>query len=137
MAIETDLYSLLSTNADVLSALGGNNCVWLGAIPKGQPDSPAIVLQTILTDNYYGADGVNTLMMKRVQVDSYATRYTDAITVSKVVRDLLKNLTGPLSSTNIQAAFLRRDMDMPEEPGSSGYVFRRLLEIEFWHTEAA
>ena len=135
MSIEVDLYSLLSTNANVLSALGGNNYIWLGAIPKGQPDTPALVLQTVLTDNYYGADGVNTLMTKRVQFDSYAARYSDAVTISNTVRDLLKNITGSLGNTNIQAALLRRDMDMPEEPGNTGYVFRRLIEIEFWHTE--
>jgi hypothetical protein len=135
MPLEVDLYSLLSQNADVLSALGGNNHVWLGAIPKGQPDSPALVIQTVLTDNEYGADGVTRVMKKRVQFDSYASTYTAATTLSNTIRDLLKNITGNLGNTFVQAALLRRDMDMPEEPGSAGYVFRRLLEVDFWHLE--
>lgn len=136
MSLEIDLYSFLSRDSDLLSLTGGN-CIWLGAIPKGQPDSQAIVLQTVITDNIYGADGVNTLMMKRVQIDSYAARYSDAVATSNTIRDLLKNISGVLGKVNIQAALLRKDMDMPEEPGSTGYVFRRLLQIDFWHTETA
>jgi hypothetical protein len=137
MSLETDLYSLLSKDPTILSVLNGNDYVWLGAIPKGQPDSPAIVVQTVLTTRYYGADGVNTLMLKRVQFDSYASRYSDAVTISKTVRDLLKNFTGLLPTTTVQGALVGNEMDLPEEPGDTGNVFRRVLQVDFWHTETA
>lgn len=135
MALESDLYQLLSKNASVLAALNNSNNVWMGMIPKGQPVSPAIVVQAVYTDNQYTADGINTTKMRRVQFDSYAKKYTDALTISNTVRDVLKNLTGQLGTTDVLSALVRRDMDMPDEPGDSGYVFRRLLEVEFWYAE--
>src|SRR6185437_4303674 len=132
-SLEQDLYSFLSQNADVLTALGGRNTVWKSMIPKGKETQlPAIVMQTVYTDNPYTADGALNARKKRIQFDSYASDdATTAAAVSDTIKNLLQNLTGSLGNTFIQASFITAEMDMPDEPGAGGYVFRRLIRVDF------
>jgi hypothetical protein len=131
--IENDLYTLCSTDPGVLAALGGNNNVYLGMIPKGQSDNPALVLQSVITTNFTAADGFVNLIMRRIQLDSYAAKYSAALTLSNAVSLLLRNFKGVLASTTVTGTIVRQEMDMPDEPGATGYVFRRMLAIDFWY----
>jgi hypothetical protein len=138
-SLEQDLYSFLSQNADVLSALGGKNTLWKSMIPKGkETELPAVVMQTVYTDNPYTADGALNARKKRIQFDSYASDdATTAASVSDTIKNLLQNLTGSLGNTVVQASFVTTEMDMPDEPGAGGYVFRRLLRIDFMYYDLA
>jgi hypothetical protein len=133
--LEADLYSFISTNQSVLAALSQTNAVWLGMIPQGQPDSPAVVIQNTYTETQYGADGINNVLKKRIQIDSYHSNYQTCLIISNTVRDLLKNLTGALANTNVLSCMLNHDMDMPDEPGAADYVFRRMIEFDIFHIE--
>jgi hypothetical protein len=133
--LETDVATLLANDPGVLAALGGADNVYLGMIPKGEPDNPAVVIQAVNSIYYKGADRTNGFQIRRLQIDSYAARYSDALTLSNAVRDALKDFSGATGKTQIQGTILRQDMDMPDEPGSTGYVFRRMLIIEFFFTE--
>ncbi len=141
MPLETDLYTLLSTDASIAAAMGlplAAPNVWRGAIPPGSPDSPALVIQMIYSNYLTAAESVNALQMKRMQFDSYHAQYDSALTISNAVRDLIKNMRiVSLANTEVQGTIINKDMDLPEEPGSNGNVFRRLLEIDFWHTDGA
>lgn len=135
MSLEADLYQLLSTDASIQTALNGVNNIYPGAIPKGRPDSPAIVIQVTGGQRFKASDGTNLLTMKQVQFDSYAVRYTDCLAVSEAIRLLVQDLSGSLATTNINGVIIEKDLDMEREPGDSGYVFRRLLEFHFWYTD--
>jgi hypothetical protein len=134
-SLEQDLYAFLSNNADVLSRLGGKNTLWKSMIPKGKEAAlPAIVMQTVYTDNPYTADGALNARKKRIQFDSYASDdATTAADVSDTLKRLLQNLTGSLGNTVVQASFVTTEMDMPYEPGAGGYLYRRLLRIDFMY----
>jgi hypothetical protein len=134
--IETDLYQLLSENQTVLDALGDRNNVFLGMIPKDQPDTPAIVVRTPGASYLKSTpDGTLNMVGKKVQIDSYHAQYTKSITISNVVRDLLKDFIGPLSTTTVRSVVITQDMDMPYEQGPGGYVFRRMLEFHVWYVD--
>lgn len=137
MSLEVDLYTVLSTDAGVLGAMNGRSNVYLGSIPKGQDDNLAVVIQTVMTDNFVASDQTNLLQMKKMQFDSYAERFSDALLLSNTVKNLLKDLKGSLANTDVKGVIARRDIDMPREPGKTGYVYRRMLELDFWHTDGA
>lgn len=132
-SLEQDVYSFLSNNADVLSALGGRNTLWKSMIPKGKETQlPAIVMQTVYTSNPYTADGALNSRIKRIQFDSYASDdATTAALVSDTIKNILQNLTGSLGNTVVQACLITTEMDMPDEPGAGGYIFRRLIRADF------
>jgi hypothetical protein len=137
-SLEQDIYSLLSQNADVLAALGGKNTVWKNMIPKGkETELPAIVMQTVYTSNPYTADGAFSTRNKRIQFDSYASDATTATELSDTVKNVLQNLIGSLGNTVVQASFITTEMDMPDEPGAGGYIFRRLIRVDFHYYDLA
>jgi hypothetical protein len=121
----------------VLNSQNGTVNVYMGAIPKIAPSPfiPAIVVQGGGTKYFYGADGINRFQMETVQFDSYAIDYTTSLKVSNTVRDLMKEFAGPLNSTIVSGSLIRRDIDMPFEPGPGGYVYRHMLAIDFQYTE--
>jgi hypothetical protein len=137
-SLEQDIYSFLSQNADVLTALGGKNTLWKSAIPKGKETQlPAIVMQTVYTSNPYTADGALNARTKRIQFDSYSSDPTTTAEVSDTIKNLLQNLSGSLGNTVVQASFIPTEMDMQYEPGAGGYIFRRLIRAEFHYYDLA
>ena len=66
--IETDLYQFLSQNQTMLDALGVRNSVYLGMIPKNQPDSPAILVRTPSADYLKGYDVTLNFVGKKVSL---------------------------------------------------------------------
>jgi hypothetical protein len=140
MVLEDDLYTLFSTDASIAAAMGlPQPNVYRDAIPKNAPDSPALVFQTMPGGEFYaGAEAMNALQMKPVQFDSYHVYPNIALQISNAVRDLIKNMRQvSLANTQIQGVIISKDHGMPQEPGANGYVQRRLLLAEFWHTEGA
>lgn len=133
--LEIDLYTLLSTDASIAAATstGRSPGVWLGAIPKGQPDSDAIVVQTHV-DRIKTASGTLALLSAKVQVDVYHPKYSACKKLANAVIALLQDLSGALTTTNVQGVIPDKDLDMNFEPGDSGYVFRRMLEFQFIFT---
>lgn len=140
MALEDDLYTLFSTDASIAAAMGvPQPNVYRDAIPRAMPDSPALVFQTMPGGEFYaGAEAMNALQMKPVQFDSYHVYPNIALQISNAVRDLIKNMRQvSLANTQVQGVIITKDHGMPQEPGANGYVQRRLLLAEFWHTEGA
>jgi len=136
-SLEQDLYAFLSQNTDVLTTLGGVNSLYKMMIPKGK-SYPAVVMQTIYTWNTYAAEGLLNGFKKRIQFDSYATTASQTVTISDTFKNLLANLSGSLGNTSIMASFVTREMDMGFEQGpTDGYIFRRLLWLEFIYFDLA
>lgn len=133
--LETDLYNLLSTDASIAGATGTPASIYLGAIPKGQPDSNAVVIQVTNTLRDKGYDVTSQLVNKRVQFDSYHVKYPLALQLSNAVLNLIKDMSGNLATVNVQGVIPDKDIDLGEEPGDTGYVFRRMLDFEILHSD--
>jgi hypothetical protein len=105
-------------------------------MPKGAT-LPAIVFTVAVTaDLGYSAQGASGLRKKTLQFDSYATKYNDAVKVSDSIRSILQSYSGVLpDGTSVNGCIVTRDMDMAYEPGTTGYAYRRLLEIDVMYTE--
>jgi hypothetical protein len=135
--LEDDIFALLSTDASIQSAMGGQNNVYVGYVPKGSQISPSLVIQIPATTRLKGSDGTNALTMKRVQVDCRHVMAGVARKMGEAVIALLKDLSGSLPTTNVQGVIPGKEMDMPIEPGDSGYVARRLTDFDFWFYDGA
>jgi len=128
--LEAGVFQLLSTNA-ALQALIADR-VFFVKMPAKETLLPAVVFQIITTRTVYSATGPSGFRFVHVQFDSYAEAYSDAVAISRLLRTALAAFVGPLpDGTLIHGSIVMNEMDMPYEPGTSGYVFRRLLEIEF------
>jgi uncharacterized protein DUF3168 len=83
-------------------------------------------------------DGSSELIDGEFQFDAYADDPTTARKLSRAVRDSLKNYSGALpEGTVIQFVEVTMDHDEPYELGGGGYIFRSLLRLKAFYTEAA
>jgi hypothetical protein len=136
--LENDITKLLLTDSGVQAAMSNASNVYMGAIPKGQPDTPAVVLRVNFNETFNTAGGPVNLKRKRLQFDSYSKRYTDTVTISAAIRTLLASMSAAvtdLDSTTVYGILLQNEMDLPEEPGDSGYVLRRTFLADFFYAE--
>jgi hypothetical protein len=132
--LETDIYNVLATSSAVVTALAGNS-VYLGAIPKGQPDSPALVVRMPSAEYLKAYDGTLNFIQRDVQVDSYDDQYSVAVGNANIVRGILADISGALATTTVRSSQIVHDMDMPYEPGAGGYVFRRMISFSMWYQD--
>jgi hypothetical protein len=102
----------------------------LNRLPSPQPLQSRLQGRSLVNSS-----GPNKFMRKRIQIDSYHEQYPQAIAISNTVRDVLKVLSGTLTSTTVQGTILGDDKDLPAESGESGYVFRHMLEVDVWFQE--
>jgi hypothetical protein len=135
MSLESDLYNLLSTDASISGVLNARPFIYNGAIPKGQPDSGAIVLNVYRTDRLTGADGPNRFTVKEMQFDCYHAQYSQSVAIAYALIALIGNLSGSLATTEIQGTIPTREMDFGRESGDSGYVFRRMVAFEIQYVD--
>jgi hypothetical protein len=135
VSLESDLYTLLSTDASISEVLNARPFVYNGAIPKGQPDSGAIVINVYRTDRLVGADGPNRFTVKEIQFDCYHAQYTQSVAIAYALIALIGNLSGSLATTEIQGCIPTREMDFGRESGDPGYVFRRLVAFEIQYQD--
>jgi Protein of unknown function (DUF3168) len=83
-------------------------------------------------------DGVSELTDGEFQFDCYADDQVAARALSQAVRDALKNFAGALNDgTTIQFYSVALDADDPYELGGGGYVYRSVLRLRAFYTEAA
>src|SRR5206468_8976918 len=112
------------------------NRIFRSLMPK-ETDLPAVVFYVAATTSVYSMQGASGLRAKRVAFDSYARKYSDAVAVSDAIRGLLQSFKGSLpDGTLVNGCIVQNDMDFPYEAGTSGYVHRRLLEVEIWHNDS-
>lgn len=138
--VENGIRKLLENDSGVQAAIAKR--IFAGRLPK-DPTLPAVVYQVVVTgDPAYSFQGANRFRVKRFQFDSYAEKYTDAVKASDAVREALKSFQGTLTDeahTLVNGCQVVAEMDFPYEPGGSpsGFVHRRMLEVDVQHTESA
>jgi hypothetical protein len=134
MPVEAGVYQKLRDDPAVGSYVSGR--IFGSRMPK-DATLPAIVWTIVLTDDMgYHYQGASGLRRKRFQFDSYAKKYMDSVKTSDAIRAVLESFAGVLpDGTPVNGCIVVRDMDFPFEPGTSGYIQRRLLEIDVIYTE--
>jgi hypothetical protein len=132
--LETGIFQLLVATPGINALISDR--VFFVKMPVKETTLPAVVFNTIHSRSVWSARGPSGLRFSNLQFDSYATTSTGAREVSNELRATLENLITTLpDGTRVQGSIVTNDMDFPYEPGTSGYVFRRVLEIEFQHEE--
>jgi hypothetical protein len=136
MSIEVGLRNMLINDAGVSALI--NQRIWAGLAPLN-PTYPVVVFTVASTVDLYSAQGASGYRTKRMQFDSYAPKYNDALAVSEAIRAALQSFTGTVNDGNTDIPVLSvitiADMDFPFEPGSADRIFRRMLEFEVTYTE--
>lgn len=131
--LEAGVYQLLRDDPGVKALIAGR--IYGGRLPK-DPTNPSVVYNVVVTGDVYSVAGATGFRNKRIQFDSYASEYTDSVKTSDAIRSVLKSFKGVLpDGTFVNGCIVVRDMDFPYEPGTTGYVFRRLLEVDFWYQD--
>lgn len=100
---------------------------------------PYIVIHIVHAPPAAGTlDLTTALIDARLQFDSYADDAITARKLSRAVRDLFKDFSGALpDGTTISFTELNTDMDDQFEVGGEGYLYRSLIDMSAFYTEAA
>jgi hypothetical protein len=137
------LYSQLTTAAAaVQKALGSpaDRSVFISFAIKNAP-RPFLVLNLVDAPPAGAThDGISELIEGEIQFDSYADTPQAARALSRSVRDFLMKTfnAGALpDGTTIQFVDVTMDHDEPFEEGGTGYLYRSLLRLKAFFTEAA
>ena len=133
--LETGLYKKLRDDAGVSTWVSGR--IFYSRMPK-DATLPAIVFNVVsTTDMGYTFQGASGLRTKRIQFDSYAKAYLDTISISDSIRTILESYSGTLEDgTVVQGCIVISEMDFPYEPGSGGYIQRRMMEVDVIYVDS-
>jgi hypothetical protein len=143
--LATGLYQQLGATPAVTALLGkptqeqgAGNAIYFTSAPK-QPPATFLVIHRINTPPAgQTLNGVSDLIDGEIQFDSYSGDAITAQKLSRTVRDALKNFGGALpDGTTIQFVEVTADMDAGYEQGGTGYLFRSILRLHAFYTEAA
>lgn len=138
------IFTLLTSGsaaAAVQAALGSpaSKCVHITLAPKGTA-WPYLVMNVVAGPPAGSSlDGTSALIDGEIQFDSYADTPQKTEKLSHAVRDFLMTTfnAGELADgTTIQFVDVTMDHDEPYEQGGSGYLYRRLLRLHAFFTEA-
>src|SRR4051812_1058894 len=109
------LYQLLSGDSGVNALVSGR--VYQQLQPKGTA-VPSVVMQQATSEDVYTTKGASGFRFIAIQFDSYGANYTQAVQTSNAVRALVQSYKGVLpDGTVIDGSIVRRDIDLPYEPG--------------------
>lgn len=100
-----------------------------------QGDSlPALTFGRVSTPEIPHAMGSTPSLKKvRMQVDSYATSYLDAKTLSGRVKTALSRYRGTVTGEVVQDVFYANEIDMTEERGQDELLYRVSQDFMVWH----
>ena len=123
--METDLRTRIMAAAPAV----GTRVYW-GIRPQGSA-LPAIVLTTVSDNRSQHMKGFDTFQAKRVQVDCYATTYSQATDLREAV------IAGIVPAaeqgvTRFLRGFVNNSMSRGEDT-TSGYVHRQMIDLTIWH----
>lgn len=112
--------------------------------PLQAPDAatfPLVVITKAAGAGEYDLQGDTGLEGARVQIDSYAVGYAEAVKLKKAIRRFLSGYQGgPANSGGacaIQGAFCINDVDLTDSASERAgpRLRRRMLEFRIWNTE--
>lgn len=122
--LEADVRTFLLAQPTVTALIGTR--FYPLRLPQG-PTFPAVTYQTIFGTSLVTHQGAADYGRRRLQLDCWAQSYAVAVAIKEAIREAL------LDDPGLEGTRIINDMDVPEpEP----VIWRRMLEISIWHTEA-
>lgn len=103
-----------------------------------QAQRPYLVLHTVSAPPAAGTlDGITALVDGEIQLDSYGDDPVSARQLSTALKKTFANFSGALpDGTTVQFTDVTMDVDEPYEQGGGGYLYRSLLRLRAFYTEA-
>ena len=135
MSLQAFIFSLLSTDVTV-SAIAGTR-VYEGVIPQGAA-YPAISYSMISRDGEADSlDGPDESVVRRVQVNCYATTGVSRQSLADAVREAMNGIAGNYSGVTIQETWLENEQDQDEPmPGNERQrLYGRIMDFQIAHVE--
>ena len=137
--IEQGIFQLIQADSGVnsLVSMGANKGLYWVLAPKGA-SYPLIVLGWVATTDTIAFEGDLDFRNGLLQIDCYSSQYLNSRQVAAAVRDLLKSYRGTLPDTDatvVAGAMQTKDWDMPYEEGSTGFVYRAMLEFRIFYLD--
>lgn len=129
--IETSLRSYLLAQTSITSLVGQR--IYPMRLPQGAT-LPAITYQVVFGTSTYSHDGDEDLGRRRFQLDCWASTYADSMNVAEAVRAAINGHDGPMGSTAQVNGRVINILDLPEPELA---IWRRMVEVQLWHQEAA
>ncbi len=132
MSLETALYSLLQTDADVVAAFGDR--IYPRVAPQGA-EAPYCVRSRVSSPGYHHLGGPSGIASPRYQFSIYARSSEEAETCASVIRAALDGWRGDIGSERVLWVSLEDERDMYEDrgDGSQDGLFRTDLDFVIWH----
>ena len=144
---EVGLIQFLKNNTGIAALVSGR--VFAGRIPKNADAAtyPCIVWTVASTMDNPIISGTSGFRMKRVQLDCYdrinrvnetGHSYVANVRVADAVRSAFQTFlhgTFP-DGTKVDSCVIISDQDFPDEPGDSGQLFRRMIEVQIAYQES-
>jgi Protein of unknown function (DUF3168) len=134
------IQALLPVDSNTGASLA-KNCIHFVRAPK-EPQTPFIVIHMVnLPPAASSLDGVSELIEGEFQFDCYASDDGNGALVARqlaqAVRLLLENYSGTLpDGTTIAFYEVTSDFDDNYETGGQGYLFRSVLRLQAFYSEA-
>lgn len=130
MTIEAGLYSALVGNSSINSIVSGR--VYAMRLPQ-DPTFPAITYQRISNARGRALSALaNNYSRASIQVDSWASSYSEIKQLSEAVRGLLEDYVGTMGAHTVKSARYLGERD-DFDPELSNY--RVIQEFELWHND--
>lgn len=133
--IEQAIQSMILADAS-FNAIAGNAVFYNKAPQKAA--LPYVILSRISAQRILSFAGYSGLTAPRVQVDCYATTYTQVRKMADVIRLAINGFRGTVLGKEIQGVFLEDDRDSyePPEHGDEVGVHRVSNDYFVWFKEA-
>lgn len=102
-------------------------------VPRGAQQTPCVVYERRGVDRQVTYCGTSGLVMSTMQLDSYATTYSEAVQLAEAVKQALLDFNGTLGGVvSVRHAALQSEFDTQDiEPG----LYRVTQTWVFWHEE--
>jgi hypothetical protein len=108
--------------------------VYPGRLPQNAP-VPAVIVNEISGAPVYSSDGASPLNRSRLQVDAWASTYTDAKLLAREVKAALSGFVGTVGSTLFRFALIEDERDDDEGgANATAYRFRTSVDFTVWHS---
>jgi len=113
--VEEAFRAILAGDAGV-SGFVGDEIHWVLA-PKSQKDLPYLSLTTVVDEDDNTIEGPVGVKSAVVQVDAWASAYSEAVQVYRAVKAALAGFAGTVAGTQVQAVFFEGARDLGGDEG--------------------
>lgn len=129
--VEYGLIKRLNTATSVTTYTSGR----IGVRAEEAKGFPAVALRRVSTNRVHAMTVDDSLQQVRIQVDCYASGYVTAKSLASAVKARLSRFSGTVTGEVIQDVLLQNEMDLEEDRGEDGRLWRVMQDYFVWHEE--